>query len=586
MRVAHLTTVDMSLRLLVFPQLKAVIEEGGECFGISAEGPWVPELESAGVTHLALGSSTRGMDLGADVRSAVELYRILKANPVDVLHTHNPKPGIYGRIVGKLAGVPIVVNTVHGLYATEDDPLAKRIIVYLLEAIAARFSDGELAQNIEDVELMNRYHITVRDKMRLLGNGVDLTRFDPERVGDEPRARLRAEWSVRDDQVVVGIVGRLVAEKGYPELFEAMDQLDSDRFVLVVAGPDDPTKADALPRDMIAKAEASGVRMLGMRSDVDELYAAFDMFVLPSHREGFPRAAMEAAAMGLPLVATDIRGCRQVVTNGLNGFMVPVLDADALATAIGELGDNPGLREKMGQASFDRSREEFDENKVVEIVMDTYRRVAREKGLSALLPADRPMDSVIRRAVPDDAPVLAGLHTEITTGFLPTLGTGFLTRLYDALIAWPEADVWVADDGAAAVGFVASVESTGRFYKHFLKKHAVGASLSIAGRLVRPSVVKRVLETFRHGTGDGSEYAEAELFAIATSKESRGKGLGGKLLQRAVEGYRERGLDKVQVVVGADNEASLGAHRSVGFEDAATIEVHAGEASKVLVWKA
>ena len=98
--------------------------------------------------------------------------------------------------------------------------------------------------------------------------------------------------------------------------------------------------------------------------------------------------------------------------------------------------------------------------------------------------------------------------------------------------------------------------------------------------------MKRVLETFRHGTGDGAEYAEAELFSIATSAESRGKGLGGLLLQRAVEGYRERGLDKVQVVVGADNEASLGAHRSAGFEDMATIEVHEGEPSKVLVWSA
>ncbi len=586
MRVAHLTTVDMSLRLLLFPQLKAVIDEGGTCFGISGTGPWVAELEAAGVRHLPLDSSTRGMDLLADLKAARELYCHLKANPVDVLHTHNPKPGIYGRLVGKLAGVPMVINTVHGLYATEDDPWPKRAVVYLLEAIAARFSDAELAQNVEDVELMARLRITPPGKMQLLGNGVDLSRFDPARVGSESRARLRREWGVRNGQVVVGIVGRLVAEKGYPELFDAFAGLDRDRYVLVVAGPDDPTKAGALPRSTIARAEQLGVRMLGMRNDVEDLYSAFDLFVLPSHREGFPRAAMEAAAMGLALVATDIRGCRQVVDHGENGLLVPAMNAPALADAIAMLGDDAGLRVRMGKASFVRARAEFDENRVVQIVMDTYRRVARQKGMSSLLGADRPIAPIIRRAMPGDAPALAGLHAEITTGFLPTLGRPFLTRLYDALIGWPEADVWVADDGVSPVGFVASVVSTSRFYKHFLRKHAIAAGWSVAPRLVRPSVTKRIYETFRHGTGVSSHHAEAELFSIATSAEMRGKGLGGRMLARAVDGYRERGLAKVQVVVAADNTASLGAHQSVGFREVATIEVHAGETSKVLVWTA
>ncbi len=560
MRVAHLTTVDMSLRFLVFPQLAAVIEQGGTSYGISAPGPWVEEIEDSGVIHLPLTSSTRGMNIGADLAAARQLYRILKKTPVDILHTHNPKPGIYGRIVGKLAGVPIVVNTIHGLYATEDDRLAKRLIVYMLEAIAARFSDAELAQNIEDVELMSKYRITVPSKMKLLGNGVDLTRFDPETVGEAPRTRLLAEWEVGDDQIVVGIVGRLVAEKGYPELFEAMEQLD-DRYVLVVAGPDDPSKDDALPRDMIERAEANGVRFLGMRDDVDELYSALDIFVLPSHREGFPRAAMEAAAMRLPIVATDIRGCRQVVTDDLNGYLVPVINPQALATSISRIGDDPSLMARLGEGSFDRSREEFDERRVVEIVMDTYRRVAREKGLSELVTPlpDKELD--IRPATADEASVLAGLHAEIRTGFLPRLGSRFLTRLYRALIAWPGADVLVAHDGAAPLGFVASVDDTGRFYKHFLRRHGLPAVFLLLPKLVRPSILRRIWETFQYGTETQTVEVEAELFAIATSTESRGRGLGATLLEAAVERYRERGLDRVQVVVSTDNAASLAAHR-------------------------
>ena len=221
---------------------------------------------------------------------------------------------MYGRIVGRLAGVPVVVNTVHGLYASADDRRTKRLVVYALEALAARFSHAELVQNPEDVELLRRYRIVPRRKLTYLGNGVDLVRFDRNRLPPGTRESVRAELGVDDDDVVIGIVGRLVAEKGYPELFEAVRAL-GPRCVLVVAGPDDPEKADALDRtDHRATPEPTACASSGMRDDVERLYAAMDVFALPSHREGFPRAAMEAAAMGLPIVATDIRGCRQVVS--------------------------------------------------------------------------------------------------------------------------------------------------------------------------------------------------------------------------------------------------------------------------------
>ena len=120
--------------------------------------------------------------------------------------------------------------------------------------------------------------------------------------------------------MLVGTVGRLVAEKGLPELFAAMTRLPRDRFVLVVVGAPDPVKPDALGADEVARAREHGVRFLGHRDDVDALYAAMDVFVLASHREGFPRAAMEATAMGLPVVATDVRGCREVVDDGVTGI--------------------------------------------------------------------------------------------------------------------------------------------------------------------------------------------------------------------------------------------------------------------------
>jgi glycosyltransferase involved in cell wall biosynthesis len=374
--VAHLTTVDMSLRFLVLAQLRAVRDRGGRAIGISAPGPWVAELEAEGIEHFPLHSSTRSMSVTADLRAARELWRIVRRERIDVLHTHNPKPGLYGRVVGRLARVPIVVNTVHGLYATEEDPFAKRALVYGLEGLAARCSDAELFQNPEDLALMQRLHCTRH--ARLLGNGVDLTRFDPSRFDAAARRAIRAELGADDTTVLIGAVGRLVAEKGYPELFEATAALP-ERFRLVVVGGDDPDKTDSLPPEVLARARAAGVRFLGHRDDVDRIYAAMDVFVLASHREGFPRAAMEATAMALPVVATDVRGCREVVDPDVTGGLVPVRDPRALRDALLDLGDAT-RRARLGRAARQRALEHFDERRVVELVLETYADVGRRKG--------------------------------------------------------------------------------------------------------------------------------------------------------------------------------------------------------------
>jgi glycosyltransferase involved in cell wall biosynthesis len=377
--VAHLTTVDMSLRYLLLAQLRAVRDAGGIAIGISAPGPHVAALEAEGIRHIPLHASTRAADPRADLRAARELLRILQRERVDVLHTHNPKPGFYGRIVGRVARVPIVVNTVHGLYATPDDPWTKRAVVYGLEAIAARCSDAELYQNIEDLEFMQQWHLTRRAS--LLGNGVDLRRFDRARVGPEARTAMRAELGATDDTIVVGSVGRLVAEKGYPELFEAMAGLDPSRFLLVVAGDRDPDKPDSLDPAVVDAAQARGVRFVGHREDVEHFYPGLDLFVLASHREGFPRVAMEAAAMGLPVVTTDVRGCRQVVDHGVNGLLVPVRDPGALQAAIVTLSENSERRSEMGDASRAKARKEFDEQTVVARVFAAYLDTARTRGI-------------------------------------------------------------------------------------------------------------------------------------------------------------------------------------------------------------
>jgi glycosyltransferase involved in cell wall biosynthesis len=375
-KIAHLTTIDMSLRYLLLPQLEAA-REMGESIGISAVGESVADLEAKGIRHIALASSTRGMNLLADLRAIGQLWTVLRRERPDILHTHNPKPGVYGRIVGRLAGVPIVVNTVHGLYATPESSRLKRGIVYTLEWVASRFSDAELIQSPEDFELLWRRRIMPRSKLRLLGNGVDLERFRPS---PELRGPVRDELGLIDGQIAVGLVARLVEEKGVPELIATAERLD-DRYVVFIVGPKDHEKADAVSEELLSRAEANGVRFLGMRKDVERIYQGLDVFVLPSHREGFPRAAMEAAASGLPVIATDIRGCRQVVDHGVNGFLFPVRDVDALTEAIGRVGADAELRWEMSRASVELARAEFDEREIVSRVMGAYAEVAARKGV-------------------------------------------------------------------------------------------------------------------------------------------------------------------------------------------------------------
>lgn len=407
-RLIHLTTTDISLELLLGPQLSAFVDAGYEVIGVSAPGDHVEAIEARGVRHIPLANATRSMDPLKDLAALGELHRLFRRERPTIVHTHNPKPGLYGRFAARAARVPVVLNTVHGLYAMPGDDWAKRAVVYTLEHAASWCSQAELVQNPEDLVTLRRRIREPASKLVLLGNGVDLTRFAPsagvghqpgqqagpsastrsERSRAEARERLRREWGADDATVVVGAVGRLVLEKGYGELFDAWRNLTAattnTRALLVVAGPSDDAKADAVPQGVLDAA--AGVVFLGMRSDVEDLYAAMDLYVLASHREGFPRSAMEAAACGLPIVATDIRGCRQVVEHRRTGLLTPVRDARSLAEALRELIDDEPLRAHMGAAAAHKARAEFDQSRVIDTTLGTYARLLRANGIEAPRP--------------------------------------------------------------------------------------------------------------------------------------------------------------------------------------------------------
>ena len=371
----------MSLALLLSTELRVDVEAGFRTVGLSAPGPFVEEVEALGVEHIPIHNFSRSWKPAQDVKAARELWAVLRAAKLDVLHTHTPKAGVLGRILGRLARIPVIVNTCHGLWVRPEDRMVKKSAVYGAEAFAAMFSDIELFQNDEDRQTL-RWAMRA-GRVRTVGNGVDLDYFHRD---DAARRRLREQLGVAPDELLVGGVGRQVAEKGIREFAGAATELH-ERAHFIWIGPDDPAKPDGL-------GEQEGVRYLGLRRDMRDLYSAIDVFVLPSYREGFSRSAMEAAACGCALVLSDIRGCREIGRHDEHLLLVPPRNAAALTEALRRLVDDGALRHRLALAAEARARSEFDQRNVARASLAAYRDVALGKGLAISGALSEPLRSL------------------------------------------------------------------------------------------------------------------------------------------------------------------------------------------------
>lgn len=391
LKVAHITTVDKSLTAFLLNQLFSIRDSGYEVIGISSPGSRVSEIEEAGFRHIPVDMTRNIFTPFQDLKSLWKLYRVIRREQFTIVHTHTPKASFLGQIAAKLAGIPIIVRTVHGFYFHENTrPVSKRIFI-TLEKIAASCSDVILSQNREDIETAIQKNIAPPEKIKYLGNGIDIHRFDPGRFSSAEITNKRIENGLREGAPVVGFVGRLVAEKGLLELFSAARiikrKVPNVHFVFI--GAVDFEKNDAIRPE---KAQEFGLidfcHFIGWRNDMPDLYAMMDVFTLPSHREGFPRSPMEASAMKIPCVVTDIRGCREVVEHGRNGFLVPLGDVQALADSIINILTNEEVSYQMGESGRRIALNRFDEQLVFNKVKAEYTRLLEEKDL--LVPDPEP----------------------------------------------------------------------------------------------------------------------------------------------------------------------------------------------------
>jgi glycosyltransferase involved in cell wall biosynthesis len=335
---------------------------------------------------------SRGINPFADLRSLTSLFLLFRALRPQIVHTYDTKPSALGRLAAFLARVPVIAGTLPGmgsLYA--DNRLRTRLSrgpYQLTQKLACRLSDVTILQNVEDRnDLVARGVVAPATTLIIAGSGVDTARFQPG-IAPEAASRARGSLGLESTGAVVTMLSRVIRSKGVLEFAEAARRihpaLPEAQFLLV--GP-----IDAASRDRLTSAELASVRASvlcdGRRPDVASVLGVTDVFVLPSfYMEGVPRALLEAAACGLAIVTTNVRGCRDVIVDGVSGILVPPRDVEALRAAIVSLLQDPEKRARFGQEARRRAVSEFDILKVAARTRDLYRRLLGEL---AFAPQDR-----------------------------------------------------------------------------------------------------------------------------------------------------------------------------------------------------
>jgi glycosyltransferase involved in cell wall biosynthesis len=391
-RLIHVTTVPLSFRPFFSDQAEFMREHGIETGMISSPGPEASSFAaSEGVEVLTVPMLRRIAPL-RDLIALCRIWRALRRIRPHIVHSHTPKGGLLGMVGAWLAGVPVRVYSLRGLpLTTASGP--RRLVLKLSDMLAAKLahrviSVGEgLRKEAVEEGICDPGKIYVLSSGS--GQGVDATRrFNPASLGDSVRASTRARLGVPADALLLGFVGRIVRDKGIVELAEAWSRLRQEfpSLHMLLVGPFED--GDAVSPELRAGLEADPrVHLAGLDWNTPPLYAAMDVVVLPSHREGFPNVPLEAAAMRLPVVATRLPGCHDAVLDGVTGLLVPARDPVALAAALRRYLRDPELRRTHGDAARARVILDFRREVVWEAVLMHYRELTSRQGISGASPA-------------------------------------------------------------------------------------------------------------------------------------------------------------------------------------------------------
>ncbi len=363
-KICFVVAVDITLKFLLLSQLKFFKDKGYKVFAVCSPGKWIKDIEKEGIEIKKITIKRKAFSPISDLISLFQLFFYFKKEKFDIVFTFTPKPGLLGCLAAKMAETPVILNTIFGFYFHERTPYLKRKFFILIERLAARCSDFIFFRNKEDFETAKKEKIIKDAISEYIGDGIDIVKFDNARFSQEFIKEKKKKIGISLGIPVIGIVARLVKEKGYIELFEAHKKV-IEKFpdaLLLVVGPDDVQKKDSINPSIVKDfGIEKNVLFLGERTDIEEIYPLLDIFVLPSFREGFSHSIMEASAMARPVITTDVRGCRGAIEPNVTGILIAPKNYQALAEAIMYLLSNPDTAKKMGELGRIKAKKEFDE---------------------------------------------------------------------------------------------------------------------------------------------------------------------------------------------------------------------------------
>ena len=374
-KICHVASSSITPKFMIADKLRFLQKKGYEVSVVCSPGKWVKDIEREGIKVKTIKIKRKISPL-SDLVAIFKLYSHFKHERFDIIHTHTPKPDFLGQITAWLARTPIIINTIHGFNFVEGDTSLKQRMFLSLQRLSGKCSDLVFSISSFVTETAVKQRIVRREIIEYLGRDIDTERFNP-RLFDEGFINKKKK-ELKITGMTIGIVARLVADKGFYELFESFREIlkEYPDLKLIIIGPDELEKKNRISMDDVKRfGIEDNVIFLGERTDVEEIYPLMDIFVLPTHREGLGAAILEASAMEIPVIVSNTGGCPEAVDDNRTGILVPVKDVISLTKAMRYLLENREVRLKMGKAGRKKILAEYRKDIVLKRMNDNYERL-------------------------------------------------------------------------------------------------------------------------------------------------------------------------------------------------------------------
>ncbi|NMH25344.1 glycosyltransferase family 4 protein [Flavobacterium sp. SE-s27] len=358
-------------------------ENGFEVIGVSSSGQELQDVEQEENIRTISVEMTRTISLVKDLITLWNFYNLCKREKPLIVHSHTPKAGIIGMLGAKLAKVPIRLHTVAGLPLMEAKGI-KRVILDFVEKKTYSYATKVYpnSKGLFDFIIENRY--TSEEKLKIIGNGssngINTNYFSLSKITDEQKKQLRIDLNIAEIDFVFVFVGRLVRDKGINELVSAFSILQTLNNKLLLVGSQESDLDPLLPNTLEEIKSNANIISVGFQNDVRPYLAISNCLVFPSYREGFPNVVMQAGAMELPSIVSDINGCNEIIVQNENGIIIPVKDEDSLKLAMIKLKEDEVLYEKLKQNSRSMIVSRYEQSVVWNALLNEYNTLLKEKG--------------------------------------------------------------------------------------------------------------------------------------------------------------------------------------------------------------